>query len=233
RTWSSLKEPQDGSYAWYHSLQVAGERFEKHIKNITILLQKFDRSMKEQVGALDKLTSNRFKNLGEWLEEHTRDLNVWLSMYFWALQEFHNRYMKDPDYMLAKEIALRDKCWNEGMNKDDPWLEYSNITTWLEEAPLIVYKALRMQGGNLKIYTEIQIQHIEDHIRLLEQLLDNYSAAASKWLEDYATVKETSSQNFTWDFFTVGSKAQMLGRKLITALQGNCLMVMKWLEENV
>lgn len=198
-------------------------------------MQKFDQSMKEQVRALDKLANNRMKNLGEWLEENTRDLNVWLNMYFWALQEFHNRYMKHPDYMLAKEIVFRDKCWNEDINKANPLLEYSNSTlyTWLEEAPIIIYKALRMQGSNLQIYTEIQIQHIEDHVRFLEQLLDNYSAAANKWLEDYATVKETSSQNFTWDFFTVGSKAQKLGRELVTALQGNCLMVMKWLEENV
>lgn len=191
--------------------------------------------MKEQVGALDKLASNHVKNLGEWLKDHTRDLNVWLNMYFWALQEFHNNYMKHPDYILAKEIVLRDKCWNEDISKADPWLDYSNSTlyTWLEEAPLIVYKALRMQGSNLKRYTETQIQHIEEHIKFLEQLLDNYTAAAKKWLEDYAIVKETSSQNFTWDFFTVGSKAQMLGRELVAALQVYCLRVMKWLEENV
>ncbi|XP_039185353.1 uncharacterized protein LOC120301793 [Crotalus tigris] len=204
RTWSSWKEPQDGSYSWYHSLQVAGERFEDHIKTIALLLQKFDQSMKEQVGALDKLASSHIKNLGEWLEDHTRDLNVWLSMYFWALQEFHNNYMKHPDYILAKEMVLRDKCWNEDISKADPWLDYSNSTLymWLEEAPLIVYKALRMQGSNLKRYTETQIQHIEEHIKFLEQLLDNYIAAAKKWLDDFATVKETSSQNFTWDFFT-------------------------------
>ncbi|XP_025027211.1 uncharacterized protein LOC112541544 [Python bivittatus] len=235
RTWSFWKEPQDGGYSWYHSLQVLGERFEDHVKTIALLLQKLDRSVEDQVGALDKLVSNHVKNLWEWLEDHIKDLNVWLNMYFWAVQEFHDRFTKHPDYMLGKAILLHDNYWNDGINKADSWLEHPNSTLymWLEEAPLIFYKTLKMQGSNIKKYTETHIQHIEDHVRALEQLLDNYTSTANKWLEDYAAVKETSSQNFTWDFSTVGSKAQMLGRALVTALQGKCLMVMKWLEENV
>ncbi|XP_077781470.1 uncharacterized protein LOC114593274 [Podarcis muralis] len=224
----SWKDPPD-SHSWYQSLQTMGERFEDHVKTIDLLLQKLDNWTEDHLGALDQLVNEHVINLWEWLEQHSKDLTAWLNMYLWTLQELHNRYMEGSDYRLGKEILLHDKCWEENISKADMWLKHPNTTLskWLEEDLMTFNKALEIPGNSMgnsrQESTKIHIQHPKDHVKILEQLLADYTATATKWLEWCSTLREASSQK----------SAPKLGRAQATTLGVKCLIVMKWLEEHV
>nr|XP_020649333.1 uncharacterized protein LOC110078973 [Pogona vitticeps] len=239
RSWSAWSNPRSDSHVWYHSLQTAGERFEDHVLLIELLLQQLDTWMEWQLEAFDKLLSDHIKNLQEWLEEHTTDLNVWLNLYFWTLQKFHDRYIKDSDYMLGRDILLHDNYWDEYMNKADMWLEDPNVTLykWLEEAPPIIYRAWGRQGddvgSSVQEYIENQTHHLEDHVRILEELLDNYTATASKWLDVHATIKHVRSQKSTRNLLHAAPLAEKLGSTQAIVFQRKYLSVMEWVEEHI
>ncbi|CAI5769264.1 Hypothetical predicted protein [Podarcis lilfordi] len=148
--------------------------------------QKLDNWTEDHLGALDQLVNEHVINLWEWLEQHSKDLTAWLNMYLWTLQELHNRYMEGSDYRLGKEILLHDKCWEENISKADMWLKHPNTTLnkWLEEDLMTFNKALEIPGNSVgnsrQESTKIHIQHPEDHVKILEQLLADYTATATK-----------------------------------------------------
>ncbi|KAH0621900.1 hypothetical protein JD844_023633 [Phrynosoma platyrhinos] len=229
RSWCYWQEPHDDSHLWYPSLQM-GERFEDHIKTINILLQNLNSWVEEHMGAVDLFVSSHVKNLWEWLEEHTKDLNVWVNMYLWALQEFHNRYLKDLDYKLGREILFHEKCWDEDISKAEMWLEHPNLTMykWMDEPSLLLYSNVK---SSLQEYTETHLLHLEDHVKTLEQLLDNYTGATSKWLDKHAIYKEMTSQDLAWNLLSLDPQAE--GRGHVIALQRKCFSVITWLGKHV
>ncbi|XP_053140856.1 uncharacterized protein LOC128340111 [Hemicordylus capensis] len=237
RSWSPWKDAHNDSYSWSHSLQVMGEKFEEYVRTIYHLLQTLDDWMEEHLGFLEKLVNDHVKKFQEWLEGYIKALSMWLNMYFWTLQEDPDPYTEDVDYKLGKEILVHDKCWEEHIDKADTWLDYINITLykWLDEDPLSFYNTLQdsHMGSSLQDYSEIHNQHLEDQIKILGQLLDNYTATISKWLKGYATVKEAPSQKYGWNLLHLGPEVQTLGRAQATALQGKCLHFIKRLEEGL
>nr|XP_008113516.1 PREDICTED: uncharacterized protein LOC100566406 isoform X1 [Anolis carolinensis] len=225
RSWCYWQEPHDDSHSWYQSLKEAGQRFEDHIKALEFLVQNLDNWEEEYMEAFDMLLSYHENNLWEWLEEHIKNVSAWVNMHFGVLQEFDNWYMKASDCKLEKDILFHEKCWGESITKAEVWLEYPNVTLhkWMDKASLMFYKGWKMQSSNvetsLKEYAETHLQCLEDYVKTLEQLLNNYTAATSKWLDKLDTSKEVTSQDLAWNLLSLGQWAKTLGKSLVVALQ--------------
>ncbi|XP_054826969.1 uncharacterized protein LOC129324030 [Eublepharis macularius] len=218
---------------------VVREKLEDYIRNIDLLLQKFSNTAgcwvneqlrdtknwnEEYVGALTKLVSERVQTLHEWLEVYSQDLSAWLNTNFGSLHECHDTHTKDFGYELGTEILAHDECSEEYVNLSDTWLDQPTdiaLYEWLGEALVNFYQVLEIHGSNvsssLEDYARTHIQLLEDHVEILEQLWDSYTAATSMWLEEQDTAEEASFQKYIWNFLNAGPETEEQGSAEATA----------------
>ncbi|XP_042302783.1 uncharacterized protein LOC121919868 [Sceloporus undulatus] len=230
RSWCYSQESPDDLL--YLTIQRLAENFEDDLKATNLVLQEINSLVEEYMGNSNVLATNYVKKLWEEFEEVLEDLNEWVDMYLHLLQVFHTRYLNYVDYKLGREILFCNKCWHLGIRKAKMCLEHPNVTMSKRviEPSLLLYSNVK---SLLQVFIETHLQYLEDHVKTLEQLLDNYTAATSKWLEKHTTYKEATSQDFARKLLSLSPRAEMLGTAQVKALQRKCFAIIKWLENHI